>query len=57
MSTIAQKITYLNETKQLLKQSLNDLGAKITDEDTFRSYIDKINQLAEEFPQDETEEA
>ena len=57
MSTIAQKITYLNETKQLLKQSLNDLGAKITDEDTFRSYVDKINQLAEELPQDETEEA
>lgn len=57
MSTIAQKITYLNETKQLLKQSLNDLGVKITDEDTFRSYVDKINQLAEEFPQDETEEA
>lgn len=57
MSTIAQKITYLNETKQLLKQSLNNLGAKITDEDTFRSYVDKINQLAEEFPQDEIEGA
>ena len=57
MSTIAQKITYLNETKQLLKQSLNEKKKKITDEDTFRSYVDKINQLAEEFPQDETEEA
>ena len=47
MSTIAKKITYLNETKQLLKQSLNDLGAKITDEDTFRSYAQKINDIYE----------
>ena len=55
MSTIAQKIEYLNETKQLLKEALNDLGAKITDEDTFRSYAEKINQLAEELPQEEEE--
>ena len=50
MGTTIEKLEYLNETKILIKQSLNDLGAEITDEDTFRSYVEKINQLAEDLP-------
>lgn len=49
MATI-DKLNYLNATKQLIKDGLNDLGAEITDDDTFRSYVDKINEIAEEYP-------
>ena len=48
MATI-DKLNYLNETKQLIKGALNDLGAEITDENTFRSYVDKINDIYEEY--------
>lgn len=51
MATI-DKLNYLNDTKGLIKDALNDLGAEITDEDTFRSYVDKINQLSTEIPQE-----
>lgn len=49
MATI-DKLNYLNETKGLIKDKLNDLGAAITDEDTFRSYVDKIDELYNEYP-------
>ena len=43
--TILHKLTYLNETKGLIKDSLNQFEAGITDEDTFRSYADKISDV------------
>lgn len=49
MATI-DKLNYLNETKGLIKTALNNLGAELTDDDTFRSYVDKINEIAEEYP-------
>lgn len=49
MATI-DKLNYLNETKSQIKSALNDLGCEITDEDTFRSYVTKINEIAEEYP-------
>ena len=52
MATI-DKLNYLNETKEQIKDALNNLGAEITDEDTFRSYVDKINELADEYPNEE----
>lgn len=52
MATI-DKLEYLDETKVQIKAALNDLGAEITDDDTFRSYVTKINELAEEYPQEE----
>ena len=55
MGTTIEKLEYLSETKELIKQSLNNLGAEITNEDTFRSYVEKINQLAEEYPVEEEE--
>ena len=50
MGTTAEKIEYLNETKELIKQSLNDLGADIEDSNNFRSYVQKINTLYEDWP-------
>lgn len=44
MATI-DKLNYLNETKNLIKNKLNDFGAGITDNDTFRSYVDKMGKL------------
>jgi len=54
MTTI-DKLNYLNETKELIKEELNNLGAEIDNEDTFRSYVTKINELYEEYPQEEGE--
>lgn len=51
MATI-DKLEYLDETKGLIKDKLNDLGAGITETDTFRSYVDKINELYSEYPQE-----
>ena len=48
METTAEKIEYLNETKELIRQSLNDLGADIEDSNSFRSYVQKINTLYED---------
>ena len=54
MATI-DKLNYLNETKQQIKSALNDLGAEITNSDTFRSYVTKINDLYEEYPTESVE--
>lgn len=53
MATI-DKLNYLNETKSQIKSALNDLGAGITNSDTFRSYVTKINELYEEYPAEES---
>lgn len=45
------KLEYLEETKGLIKDKLNDLGAGITENDTFRSYVSKINALYSEYSQ------
>lgn len=39
MGTTADKLTYLNNTKSLLKERLNSLGASITSSTTFRNYL------------------
>jgi len=52
MATI-DKLEYLDETKNQIKTALNDLGAEITDNDTFRSYVTKINELYAEYPSTE----
>lgn len=45
MSDIDNKINYLKKTKELIKNALIVNGADIKDEDTFRSYADKINNI------------
>ena len=43
------KLEYLDETKGLIRVALNNLGAEILETDTFRSYVNKINDLYEEY--------
>lgn len=49
MST-ANKLTYLNDTKGLLKQKINNLGGDITDQTTFRQYADKLQTIYDNAP-------
>ena len=39
MGTIAEKLSYLADTKELFKDRLNSLGAEITSSTTFRNYL------------------
>lgn len=50
MGTISQKLTYLNGTKGLLKEAINDVGGELTDESTFRSYAEALNGVYENLP-------
>lgn len=45
MGTIADKLSYLNETKTQFREKLNKLGADILDNVTFRSYLIYLNNL------------
>ena len=50
MGTIAEKLSYLNNTKQLLKDGINDLGGNIDDETTFREYVNNLTEIYNEYP-------
>lgn len=45
MGTTAEKLHYLNVTKQAIKQAIIDMGVDVSDEDTFRSYADLIRDI------------
>lgn len=45
MSTIIDKLNYLNETKNLIKEAIINKGVGVSDTDTFRSYSDKIQSI------------
>lgn len=49
MGTIAQKLTYLNDTKQLLKENINSLGGSLTNE-PFRQYASVLEGIYESLP-------
>ena len=55
MST-SNKLTYLNETKQELKQAINNLGGSITDETTFRQYANQLQNVYDNLPKTEYQE-
>jgi hypothetical protein len=42
VGTLKEKLSYLSETKEAIKQALIKQQVTVTDEDTFRSYADKI---------------
>ena len=42
---LQDNLDYLNNTKQIIKQSIINKGQTISDTDTFRSYADKINNI------------
>ena len=48
MST-AEKLTYLNDTKQLLKENINSLGGNLTNE-PFRQYASVLDGIYESLP-------
>lgn len=39
---LKDKLSYLEETKRILRDTLEEMGATVTDEDTFRSYAEKF---------------
>src|SRR5690606_4265003 len=41
--SIADKLTYLNETKRQLREAINARGATLSTSDTFRSYASALN--------------
>ena len=43
--SLQDKIDYLNETKSLIRQSIINKGVDVTEQDTFRSYAGKIDQI------------
>lgn len=43
--TVADKLTYLKETKDKIKEAINNKGVSVSDSDTFRSYPDKIKAI------------
>ena len=45
MST-ADKLNYLNETKEAIKTALVEKGVSVLESDTFRSYADKIGEIS-----------
>lgn len=45
MGTIFQKLNYLDGTKGLIRQAINDKGGTLTEDNTFRSYADAISGL------------
>lgn len=49
--SIASKLLYLYQTKLAIKEALKNKGAVIDDSDTFRSYVDSINGLELEDPE------
>lgn len=46
MGTTADKLTYLNETKEAIKNAVNAKGGDITPATPFREYAEQINGLA-----------
>ena len=45
MGTTAEKLSYLNETKQAIKTAIQGKGVAVADSDTFRSYAQKIANI------------
>ena len=45
MGTINEKLNYLSQTKENIKQAIQGKGVEITDSDSFRSYADKIGSI------------
>ena len=45
MSTIKQKLDYLEQTKEDIRQAIINKNVLVSTEDTFRSYADKIDSI------------
>lgn len=45
MGTVAEKLEYLNDTKVAIRNAIEGKGGNVEDNDTFRSYANKITNL------------
>ena len=45
MGTINEKLNYLSQTKENIKQAIKGKGVEIADSDSFRSYAEKIGTI------------
>ena len=45
MGTINEKLNYLLQTKENIKQAIKGKGVEIADSDSFRSYAEKIGTI------------
>jgi len=43
--SLADKLNYLKQTKNLIKQAINNKGGTLTTDSSFRSYADEINNI------------
>ena len=48
--SIENKLTYLDGTKQALKESINNIGGDITNETTFREYAQELDNIYDNLP-------
>ena len=48
MSGVEERIDYLNETKDLIKQAINETGGEISEDMTFRDYPGQIQVIIDE---------
>ena len=46
LNEINNQLLYLEETKTQIKTAITNKGQSISDSDTFRSYVDKINNIS-----------
>jgi len=51
---IADKLNYLQDTKNQIKEAIKGKGIEVSDIDTFRSYADKISEIPSGGSQEET---
>lgn len=45
MGTLEEKLNYLNETKNLIRQALIAKGVEVPENTPFREYAEKINTI------------
>lgn len=45
LEEVQEKLDYLDETKQLLKQAIKNKGQTIQDDDPFREYVEKVQSI------------
>ncbi len=48
--SIEKKLTYLKDTKALIRKKLNRFGINVSSENTFRSYVDFLDEILNRYP-------
>lgn len=50
MGNISEKLEYLSQTQSLIKNAIISKGVAVEDSDSFRSYVNKINNISSSDP-------